>query len=723
MRWGGKREDRKLTRVLRADDIDISSNSEKMPRIKGHSLGDGHRPGVYQVMGRAPGHLPVWARIRSIRRGRRSSLFQSWTSQRVPSSAPDLPEITDVVMGDDDDHDVTRLSLEPVANIPLDLPPERPIPREYQSWRENVDIPREADSQRSSRSDRQRTSSSSDETTDYSLPSELRHARNRERSLNSEVPGDDLLPNEPSLSTISQELRIDQVSQSGRAIVSGPDFLLSRHTEKAERRSTLLLYLYAILIGVGIGLAVGIPLRNNNTNASNGYIESNEQPHECNHSGNDTLMHNPFAQCDCDGSVTLWTDEMGIEYDSLRVTFMPSILPEFNEEKDSCDPTNTALWQLSSDVISGVNATDSRYMLNLLYGSWDGEGWRSKQNWLSPSIPECQWEGIGCNQQDLIRSISLQSNNLGGTIPTELALMTTLRIIQLGSNRLSGTLPTEIFTLRDLVELRLEINFLSGTIPSLFSLLPFLESLQLEFNFFSGTIPQQLGSMFVLKTLTLGDNGLTGEIPSSLSRLPRLETLTFNHNALTGTIPPELGRLGNLKLLSGGSNFFRGRLISEIGGMTSLQTLDLGSAGLAGEIPSEIGANTDLSILSLAFNNFVGTLPISLATNLTELSYGYFSGNGIEGTIPSEIGTLSELTVLELDGNFFGGTVPSEFGSLSLLAKLNLGELNLSGSVPREVCDLRQQSLEIFIAPCTETGVVANTFQCYVPECCTECVT
>jgi hypothetical protein len=157
--------------------------------------------------------------------------------------------------------------------------------------------------------------------------------------------------------------------------------------------------------------------------------------------------------------------------------------------------------------------------------------------------------------------------------------------------------------------------------------------------------------------------------------------------------------------------------------MTSLQTLDLGSAGLAGEIPSEIGANTGLSILSLAFNNFVGTLPISLATNLTELSYGYFSGNGIEGTIPSEIGTLSELTVLELDGNFFGGTVPSEFGSLSLLAKLNLGELNLSGSVPREVCDLRQQSLEIFIAPCTETGVVANTFQCYVPECCTECVT
>ena len=207
-------------------------------------------------------------------------------------------------------------------------------------------------------------------------------------------------------------------------------------------------------------------------------------PQECNYFGNDTTVPNSFVQCECDGSVTIWTDEMAIQYDYLRVTFMPSILPDFDEEKDSCDPTNTALWQLSSDVIAGVNATDTRYLLNLLYGSWDGEGWQSNENWLSPTITECQWEGIGCNRQDLVRSISLQSNNLGGTIPTELALMTTLRIIELGSNRLSGTLPSEIFTLRDLQELQLAVNFLSGTIPSLFSLLPFLTTLQLEFNFF-----------------------------------------------------------------------------------------------------------------------------------------------------------------------------------------------------------------------------------------------
>ena len=244
----------------------------------------GHRPGAYQVMGRAPGQLPVWARIRSIRRGRRSSRFQSWISPRVTSSVPsDGPELASpsVVMGADD-NDVTRLSLDPAPDRPIDLPPERRIPREYQSWRDNVDIPREADSQRSSSSDQQRMSASSDETTDYSLPPELRPVRNRERSSNNDVSGHSLLPNEPSFSTMSLESRIDQVLQSDEANISssneeaddsGSVFLLNRHTQKSERRNTFLLYLCAILIGVGIGLGVGIPQRNNNTSTSNNDIE------------------------------------------------------------------------------------------------------------------------------------------------------------------------------------------------------------------------------------------------------------------------------------------------------------------------------------------------------------------------------------------------------------------------------------------------------------------
>lgn len=60
--------------------------------------------------------------------------------------------------------------------------------------------------------------------------------------------------------------------------------------------------------------------------------------------------------------------------------------------------------------------------------------------------------------------------------------------------------------------------------------------------------------------------------------------------------------------------------------------------------------------------------------------------------------------------------------TIRLTVKLNLGALSLSGTVPQEVCDLRDGALDVFIAPCTETGVVAKAFQCSVPDCCTECV-
>lgn len=139
-------------------------------------------------------------------------------------------------------------------------------------------------------------------------------------------------------------------------------------------------------------------------------------------------MPNVFVQCECDGVVTMWNDETEAQYYSLRENFMPAILPDFDaEDEGSCDPTNSALWQLSSDTLLGANATDTRYLLTLLYANWDGEGWRKGGDWLSITIPECQWTGIECNIGEQVRSISLEENNLGGTIPTEIALLTSLR--------------------------------------------------------------------------------------------------------------------------------------------------------------------------------------------------------------------------------------------------------------------------------------------------------
>jgi hypothetical protein len=177
---------------------------------------------------------------------------------------------------------------------------------------------------------------------------------------------------------------------------------------------------------VGIGVGVGVSQRNKEGN-DNTQQRSGVESTKCNYAGNATAMPNVFLQCECEETISIWTDEVRTQYYSLRESFVPTILPEFSEEEDSCYPSNTALWQLSNDTLYGANATDNRYLLTLLYATWDGEGWRSKRGWLSTIISDCQWQGIECNSEGLTRSISLEANNLGGTIPSELGLMTSLR--------------------------------------------------------------------------------------------------------------------------------------------------------------------------------------------------------------------------------------------------------------------------------------------------------
>jgi len=394
---------------------------------------DEHQPGAYQVQGRAPGQLPVWARIRSLRRVRSFSAVRhrSLASPSPSHSLQEGPELAElstqsVVMGGDDDS-LSMLSLVPIADTPLEAP--------YEPWRDNVDIPSHFGSQRSMDSERAiQGSSASDDTTDYSLPQELSPAQNRESS--SRVSSDPL-PHGPSFSSIPPEIRPVQAAPSiamedgigsrDEFTDSGSEFIIYGQSQKYRRRRTCLLFLFSFLTGVGIGVGVGMSQRNKREATSDSQEQSGI-PSQCNYSGNNTAMPNAFVQCECDGSLEIWTDEIETQYSSLRDTFIPTILPDFDEEKESCDPTNSALWQLSNDSFLGANVTDTRYLLTLLYAKWGGEGWRRRKDWMSTTIPECQWEGIRCSGGGQVRSLSLESNNLGGTIPTELPLMTSLRM-------------------------------------------------------------------------------------------------------------------------------------------------------------------------------------------------------------------------------------------------------------------------------------------------------
>ena len=120
---------------------------------------------------------------------------------------------------------------------------------------------------------------------------------------------------------------------------------------------------------------------------------------------------------------------------------------------------------------------------------------------------------------------------LNGTLPSEIAHLSSLRSISLTRNELTGPLPSELGALSRLAFLELEQNSLTGSIPScLFdaSVGPAAGSLlhlDLSFNQLSpSSIPVEIQSMSNLEHLFLNAAKIVGPLPFELFQLTRLST-------------------------------------------------------------------------------------------------------------------------------------------------------------------------------------------------------
>ena len=87
-------------------------------------------------------------------------------------------------------------------------------------------------------------------------------------------------------------------------------------------------------------------------------------------------------------------------------------------------------------------------------------------SWNNHSDP-CSgtFEGVACNEQDLVTNISLQGKGLSGEIPSVIGKLKSLTGLYLHFNALNGILPKEIAGLTQLSDLYLNVNNLSGFIP------------------------------------------------------------------------------------------------------------------------------------------------------------------------------------------------------------------------------------------------------------------
>jgi hypothetical protein len=91
-------------------------------------------------------------------------------------------------------------------------------------------------------------------------------------------------------------------------------------------------------------------------------------------------------------------------------------------------PQKKALIWLSNntDINSYSNATKiQRYALATLFYCTNGNSWFSKANWSS-NRDECDWGYVFCDENRSLETLDLSSNNLFGTIPNELALLSNL---------------------------------------------------------------------------------------------------------------------------------------------------------------------------------------------------------------------------------------------------------------------------------------------------------
>lgn len=166
------------------------------------------------------------------------------------------------------------------------------------------------------------------------------------------------------------------------------------------------------------------------------------------------------------------TGDLDLEY------FAQVVLPENTRQqlrKENSPQAKALSWLRSNKLLSTYSLSQrlQRFVLATLFYSTGGERrWIQKEGWLSDDN-ECSWftgietKSAVCNIDGAYRNLKLGNNQLRGTIPDELSLLSSLEVLDMSENILTGFVPTTMKRLTKLREIRLFDNFISGKIPDL----------------------------------------------------------------------------------------------------------------------------------------------------------------------------------------------------------------------------------------------------------------
>jgi len=180
---------------------------------------------------------------------------------------------------------------------------------------------------------------------------------------------------------------------------------------------------------------------------------------------------------------------------------------------------------------SQLEYNEQRYALAVLYFSLTGDGWNDGSNsnldpsapagtWMS-SLDYCEWgteisgangsyNQLVCNDEGHVINLNLQTNNLIGSIPPEIGVLSYL------TSYISFT------------------NAQSGQIPSTLGLITPLETFDVEFNNMDGTLFQEeyMTSLTNLVNWRTSNNNFVGSIPSEIGLWTKLQNLWVSDNVI-----------------------------------------------------------------------------------------------------------------------------------------------------------------------------------------------
>eukprot|EP00727_Mastigamoeba_balamuthi_P002786 m51a1_g12504 putative leucine rich repeat protein (720) ;mRNA; f:1260-4290 len=177
-------------------------------------------------------------------------------------------------------------------------------------------------------------------------------------------------------------------------------------------------------------------------------------------------------------------------------------------------------------------------VLEMLFVATDGPNWAFNKNWLKGDPCKMgvgEWYGIDCDAGNNVIAINLGFNNLGGTLPSVLSMLTSLKFLYLHDNNIGGQLPDDI-AFYTATHVYLNDNKFTGQVPDAIDSMCCINKMYLQNNLLSGSIPA-LSSSATLTYLSLANNKLSGSIPSSIGQLSTLNYLDASNNDVSGEIP------------------------------------------------------------------------------------------------------------------------------------------------------------------------------------------